>query len=121
MRSVLISALMLLLAGTAVAQTKVEPKKPEGENAPSSLEPYYPKEKKAPKQKKSKKSSTAATYESEQHYYDRMARLVKEKRKIEKDMEKPQYSNPAYFGHKRPPKKHKRGKLKFCKECGIRH
>lgn len=34
---------------------------------------------------------------------------------------KPQYSNPAYFGHKKKPKKRKRGKRKFCKECGIVH
>ena len=26
-----------------------------------------------------------------------------------------------YFGHKRPPKKRPANKMKFCKECGIRH
>jgi hypothetical protein len=26
-----------------------------------------------------------------------------------------------YFGHKNPPKKHKAGKIRYCKECGIRH
>jgi hypothetical protein len=50
-----------------------------------------------------------------------MQATVKEKRKAEKIMEKPQYSNPMYFGHKRPPKKRAPNKMKYCKECGIRH
>jgi hypothetical protein len=70
----------------------------------------------------SKKSpSKGATYESEQRYYERMEQLEKTRRKNEKLQQKPQYSDPMYFGHKRPPKKRKAGKLKYCKECGIRH
>ena len=38
-----------------------------------------------------------------------------------KEMEKPQYSDPTYFGHKKPPKKRPVGKKKFCKECGMSH
>jgi hypothetical protein len=124
MKSVFCIGLLLLIGGTAFAQVSPQPKT-DNQSAPTSLDPYYgkeKKEKKSSKQKKSAKSSRRSpTIETEQEHYDRMARLVKEKRKIEKDMEKPQYSNPAYFGHKRMPKKHKRGKLKFCKECGIRH
>ncbi len=41
--------------------------------------------------------------------------------KMQKDMKKPQYSDPMYFGHKKKPKKRKRGKRKLCKECGIVH
>ena len=37
------------------------------------------------------------------------------------NLDKPQYSNPLYFGHKKKPKKRKRGKQKVCKECGIKH
>lgn len=51
----------------------------------------------------------------------RMKAVVKDHRKAEKEMLKPQYSDPTYFGHKRKPKKHKPGKMKFCKECEIRH
>jgi hypothetical protein len=69
----------------------------------------------------SRKSSQGPTYTSEQEYYERMEELEKTKRKNEKLQQKPQYSDPSYFGHKRPPKKHKAGKLKYCKECGIRH
>lgn len=45
------------------------------------------------------------------------ARTIEE----EKASRKPQYTNPLYFGHKRPPKKRKVGKKKFCKECGLVH
>lgn len=33
----------------------------------------------------------------------------------------PRYTDPLYFGHKKPPKKRPVGKQKYCKECGIRH
>lgn len=71
--------------------------------------------------KASRKSSKGPTYGLEQEYYERMEAVAKERRKSEKMMEKPQYSDPMYFGHKRPPKKHKPSKMKFCKVCGIRH
>ncbi len=45
----------------------------------------------------------------------------KENKKNAKLMQKPQYSNPMYFGHKRPPKKRPPGKQKVCKECGMKH
>lgn len=46
---------------------------------------------------------------------------VKKRAKISRKMEKPQYSDPTYFGHKKPPKKRPLGKRKMCKECGIVH
>jgi uncharacterized protein YjcR len=52
---------------------------------------------------------------------ERMIANVKKYEKMAKEMEKPQYSDPSYFGHKNPPKKRKPGKKKFCKECRIRH
>jgi hypothetical protein len=87
--------------------------------APNSLSPTSSKKEYAPRA--SKKSSSGTTYDAEQKYYERMAALEKAKRKEEEMKLKPQYSDPAYFGHKRPPKRHKPGKMKFCKECGIRH
>ncbi len=72
--------------------------------------------------KKSKKGKLAEpTYGSEEDYYKRVAELQKTRRKNERIMEKPQYSDPMYFGHKRPPKKRPPGKMKFCKVCGLRH
>ncbi len=54
-------------------------------------------------------------------YEQRMKRNARKARKKEREMQKPQYSDPSYFGHKRKPKKRSPDKMKFCKECGIRH
>jgi hypothetical protein len=54
-------------------------------------------------------------------YEERMEENVKEKRKRAKEMEKPQYSDWTYFGHKKKPKKRSPEKMKYCDECGIRH
>ncbi len=66
--------------------------------------------------KKAKVKNTAQ-YE----YYARVEHIAKEKQKTLKKMAAPQYSNPLYFGHKRPPKRNPIHKMKYCKECGIRH
>jgi hypothetical protein len=57
----------------------------------------------------------------EYEFYARVEEAAKEKQRILKKMATPQYSNPLYFGHKRPPKRHEAHKMKYCKECGIRH
>lgn len=71
--------------------------------------------------KKSKVKFKGITHNAERNYYEQMARVEKARIKAEKELAKPQYSDPMYFGHKNPPKKHKPGKIKYCKECGIRH
>jgi hypothetical protein len=91
---------------------------------PSSLTPNVPTEQTAPPKKISKKKKGdrgGATYSAEAKYYGRLEKLEKTRAREEKLKAKPQYSDPMYFGHKRPPKKNKRGKLKYCKECGIKH
>jgi hypothetical protein len=87
---------------------------------PTSLNPSTPEKKYGPK--KTKKGKLAQpTYGSEEAYFKRMEELQKTRRKNEKMLDKPQYSDPSYFGHKRPPKKRPPHKMKFCKECGLRH
>ena len=54
-------------------------------------------------------------------YEERMATKAREYKKMAKLLEKPQYSDPSYFGHKHKPKKHSPGKRRFCKECEIVH
>ncbi len=54
-------------------------------------------------------------------YEERMEANVKKYERMAKEMQKPQYSDPLYFGHKRKPKKRPLGKRKFCEECGIWH
>ncbi len=111
---------LALISQDSLAQSRKQKKKEaEAEQLPNSLDPTYPKQEYAPKA--SRKSSKGATYEREEQYYQRMADLQKTKKKNERMLEKPQYSDPLYFGHKHPPKKRKASKMKFCKECGIRH
>ena len=54
-------------------------------------------------------------------YQKRMKANVKRRDVIARKMEKPQYSEFSYFGHKRKPKIRPVGKRKFCKECEIVH
>lgn len=92
------------------------------EGQPSSLQPYYPSKNYEPEKKKeNKKSSDKITYNARERFYDRMEQIAKAQRKAEKELAKPQYSDPSYFGHKRPPKKRPPEKMKLCKVCGIRH
>jgi hypothetical protein len=56
-----------------------------------------------------------------EEYQERVEDAVARNKKMSKEMEKPQYSDPTYFGHRRPPKKNPVGKKKYCKECGIVH
>ncbi len=54
-------------------------------------------------------------------YYARVEKVAKEKQRIMRKMDEPQYTNPLYYGHKRQPKRHEVHKMRYCKECGIRH
>ena len=75
--------------------------------------------------KKTKKFSKKAYDKKYDQAIEDYIKLMKENKKkyakMEKEMKKPQYSNPLYFGHKKPPKKRKTGKRKLCKECAIVH
>jgi len=75
----------------------------------------------AVKERKQKRKSGGVTYNAQKEYEERMSALAKTYRYNERMLMKPQYANPAYFGHKRKPKRHAPGKIKYCKECGIRH
>ena len=70
---------------------------------------------------KKKKSPYKTADQLQEEYVARMKSNAKRRDKEEKMADKPQYSNPLYFGHKKPPKKRKNGKKKFCKECGLTH
>jgi len=54
-------------------------------------------------------------------FYARVEKAAREKQKILKELSKPQYSDPRYFGHKRIPKRRPAWKMRYCPECGIRH
>lgn len=72
--------------------------------------------------KKGRKAAAAKTHDDlVKEQQDRMEANAKRYKKEAKMAEKPQYSDPSYFGHKKKPKKRPVGKRKFCKECGIVH
>ena len=73
------------------------------------------------KRKKQLFRKPSVKHTPEYEFYQRMEAVAKEKKKMLRKMSKPQYANMLYFGHKRPPKKHLPYKMKYCKECGIRH
>lgn len=73
------------------------------------------------KERKQKRKAGGITYNAQKEYEDRMASRAKTYRYNERMLMKPQYANPAYFGHKKKPKRHAPGKIRYCKECGIRH
>jgi hypothetical protein len=54
-------------------------------------------------------------------FYKRVEKAAKEHRRILKKLYRPQYSDFLYYGHKHKPKKHSPDKMRYCKECGIRH
>ena len=116
---------VFLLASPTFSQSKKE-RSIEGQS--NSFEPYYSKEEKAQIRqiKKSSKRSYKAAFNKNldrkvREYEERMEANVKRDRKLAREMQKPQYSDPSYFGHKRKPKKRPMGKRKFCKECEIIH
>ena len=74
------------------------------------------------KKKGKSKNSLASQYDRKvEEHHELMIANAKKNEKIAKEMEKPQYSDPTYFGHKKEPKKRPPGKKKFCKECGMTH
>ena len=82
---------------------------------------YEIKSSKKSKKKKAKYSLAGQYDQKVEEYHKRMEANEKKYKKMAKEMEKPQYSDPSYFGHKKKPKKRPPGKKKFCKECGMYH
>jgi hypothetical protein len=88
-----------------------QPRSTFGDRSSGDASLRQPKMKRA-KGKKAKVAGTTNPYvEDSKRRYQRMQR----------DQDRPQYTDPMYFGHKKPPKKRKRGKQKYCKECGMKH
>jgi uncharacterized protein HemX len=75
----------------------------------------------APSRTSKGKLKLKSNVETQKDFQKRMKNVAKEHRKRNKQMEKPQYSDASYFGHKRKPRIRKQGKRKMCKECGIVH
>jgi len=110
----------ILIAGSSNAQSRGQDNSRDP-SADSDRGATYDVQLKEQKKKKGK-SSLAGEYDKKvEEHYKLMEKNVKKNAKIAKEMEKPQYSDPTYFGHKHPPKKRPPDKKKFCKECGMAH
>ena len=92
--------------------------------APAKMESTATKSAKKTKSKKNKQQSFNFARNMDvkvREFENRMEANSKRDKKEQKLKEKPQYSDPLYFGHKKKPKKRPPKKRKFCKECGIVH
>lgn len=129
----LILIILLCCCGVAFNANAQKAKKKKANKAEqaersNAFEPYVPEKAMSPAKttKKNKKRSFRARYNKnldrkQEEFRERMEANAKEYKKAQRQMEKPQYSDPMYFGHKKKPKKRPPGKRKFCKECGIVH
>jgi hypothetical protein len=113
MKGSLLAGLFCIGALTTFGQAKTQTQS-------TSLESKLPTKVYAPKATKKKKKNKV-TYDAKDKFYDRIEENARAKRKNEKKMLSPQYSNFQYYGHKKPPKKRPPEKMKYCKICGIRH
>jgi len=121
MRFTIILLLALVVSAAAHGQSSKKKKKATVQQRSSNMhEPYY-QPNISPKKSTKHRDAGGPTYDSQQEFYARVTEVQKKREKTEKLMEKPQYSDPMYFGHKHRPKKRAPSKMKFCKVCGIRH
>jgi hypothetical protein len=122
MRGIL-SILFILIIFASFGQSSRKQRRAESsqQSGPTSLDPSPEEQRHLPKQSKKRSDSRGPTYNGEKEFYERVEAFAKTRRKNERMLMTPQYSDPSYFGHKRPPKRRPPNKMKFCKECGIRH
>jgi len=126
MRNLIIYSIICLLAASCASKAPVQSNNQQG---PSSLNPGQNQGRNyasGAKQKKSfwnlfRKKESAWGDQLVDEYEQRMKDNAKEAKRKEKEMQKPQYADFTYFGHKRKPKKRPPHKMKFCKVCGIKH
>lgn len=95
----------------------------ESRRAPIQLKEETPKKKLSKRQAKKQLEKSYANYFDRLvvEYEQRMQANARKNYKRAKELEKPRYSDPSYFGHKKPPKKRANGKKRRCKECHMWH
>ena len=122
MKYFIITLLVCLCASLSFAQTAQE-KSQKKKSAPEIDRgaTYQVETNKKTKKKETKNSISKQFDRKVEEYEKRMEANAKKNEKIAREMKKPQYSDPSYFGHKKKPKKRPPGKKKFCKECQMSH
>lgn len=108
-------ACLLVLFGVSLCAAQAQ-------QAPTSRDPgkrndvYSPRHTKTVKRKR-QKVEHSAQYE----FYQRVEEAAKEKQRILKYLNKRQFKDHRFFGHKRIPKRRPPHKMRYCNECGVRH
>lgn len=94
----------------------------DAQQVPTSREPaksrgiFSPRHAKTVKHKRQKVEHTAQ-YE----FYERVEQAAKDRQRMLKYLDKRQFKDHRYFGHKRIPKRRPPHKMRYCNECGVRH
>lgn len=118
----LIVLLVLITCSISFAQSEKKKSKQKNDTQEIDRGATYSVESSKAKKKKKTKYSISKDFDNKvEEYEKRMVTNARRNEKIAKKMEKPQYSDPSYFGHKKKPKKRPQGKKKFCKECQMFH
>ena len=113
-----------MVAGFALTDLKAQNSRDvESRKAPVQLNEPAQKKKLTRRQAKKQLEKTYAAYFDRLvvEYEERMETNARRRSQMAKELRKPQYSDPSYFGHKKPPKKRARGKKRKCKECHMWH
>ena len=117
----LVIFLVFLSCAYSFAQTSTKKSRLKKEKQEIDRGATYAVDKSKVKKKEVKHSISKSFDKKVEEYEKRMQANVKKNAKMAKEMQKPQYSDPTYFGHKKKPKKRPAGKKKFCKECQMYH
>ena len=95
-----------------------------GQQVPTSRDPGTRNGVHSPRLTKSRKARfkrPRVEHSAQYEFYQRVEEAAKEKQRILKYLDRRQFKDHRYFGHKRIPKKRPPHKMRYCNECGVRH
>lgn len=94
------------------------------QDQPTSLDPGRKQAVHSPRHHKSKSvklKRQKVKHTAQFEFYERVEQAAKEKQRILKYLNKRQFKDHRYFGHKKIPKRRPPHKMRYCNECGVRH
>lgn len=124
MKALLWTSVLFLTAQLLAAQEAPQQPRPDSRSQGSGSEQTPAYSYQGSKSTKKRQRHPSYTYTLDQLVAEQQMRMqanARQQKKMMREMEKPQYSDPSYLGHKRPPRKNPPGKKKFCRECGMWH
>ncbi len=119
MRYLKFGILLLIISYFSIQESRAQSTR--DTKAPEVPAPQYQAIKKSSNQSIFKRWFSNSEKDEIKEFRKRMKKEAKKDRKEARLAMKPQYSDPTYFGHKKPPKKRPPGKRKYCEECGLKH